>query len=55
MATIRDIARQAGVSIAVVSYVINQGPRAVAPETEARVRQAMEALNYHIPMCPPSN
>jgi len=31
----------------VVSYVINNGPRAVAPETEARVRRAMEALNFH--------
>ena len=47
MATIKDIAKKAGVSTAVVSYVINNGPRAVAAETEARVRQAMEALNYH--------
>jgi DNA-binding LacI/PurR family transcriptional regulator len=47
MPTIRDIARKAGVSTTVVSYVINRGPRPVAPETEARVRQVMELLNYH--------
>jgi len=47
MATIKDIARKANVSTAVVSYVINNGPRAVAPETEARVREAMNALDYH--------
>jgi len=47
MTTIRDIARYAGVSTTVVSYVINNGPRPVAPETQARVRQAMELLNYH--------
>ncbi len=47
MATIRDVARKAGVSVATVSYVINEGTRAVAPATRARVLQAMEALNYH--------
>ena len=47
MATIKDIARHAGVSTTVVSYVINNGPRPVAPETQARVREAMELLNYH--------
>jgi LacI family transcriptional regulator len=47
VATIKDIAHRAGVSIAVVSYVINNGPRSVAPETETRVREVMEALDYH--------
>lgn len=45
MATIRDVAKKAGVSVATVSHVIN-GTRKVAPETEARVRRAMEALGY---------
>lgn len=47
MATIKDIARKAGVSTTVVSYVINNGTRPVALETHARVRQAIELLNYH--------
>ncbi len=46
MATIRDVARAAGVSVATVSHVIN-GTRPVAPETAARVRRTMEALDYH--------
>jgi len=41
-----DVARYAGVSTAVVSYVLNNGPRPVAPRTEARVREAMEVLHY---------
>ena len=41
-----DVARRAGVSTAVVSYVVNEGPRRVAPETAARVRAAVEALDY---------
>jgi LacI family transcriptional regulator len=45
MATIRDVAEKAGVSVATVSHVIN-GTRKVAPETEARVRRAMEELGY---------
>ena len=46
MATIRDVANRAGVSVATVSYVIN-GTRNVAPATAERVRAAMEALDYH--------
>ena len=46
MATIRDVAARAGVSVATVSYVIN-GTKPVAPETAARVRRAMEELDYH--------
>ena len=41
-----DVARYAGVSTAVVSYVVNNGPRRVAPETAARVRAAIEILKY---------
>jgi LacI family transcriptional regulator len=44
--TRRDVARYAGVSTAVVSYVLNNGPKKVAPATEARVRQAIELLRY---------
>ena len=46
MATIRDVARAAGVSVATVSHVIN-GTRPVAPETAERVQRTMEALDYH--------
>jgi LacI family transcriptional regulator len=41
-----DVARYAGVSTAVVSYVMNGGPRKVAPETAARVREAIARLDY---------
>jgi LacI family transcriptional regulator len=47
VATRADVARYAGVSTAVVSYVVNRGPRNVAPETAARVLAAVETLNYH--------
>ena len=45
-ATRADVARYAGVSTAVVSYVVNDGPRRVAPQTAARVRAAIEILSY---------
>ncbi len=45
--THRDVARLAGVSPAVVSYVVNGGPRGVAPETAERVLRAIEELDYH--------
>ncbi len=41
-----DVARLAGVSTAVVSYVVNRGPRPVAKATRERVLAAMEELNY---------
>ena len=41
-----NVARYAGVSTAVVSYVINGGPKSVAPHTAARVRNAIDLLNY---------
>jgi LacI family transcriptional regulator len=41
-----DVARLAGTSPAVVSYVLNGGPRGVSPETRARVLAAIEQLGY---------
>jgi LacI family transcriptional regulator len=45
MATIKDVAKLAGVSFTTVSHVINE-TRAVAPETRARVEEAIKALGY---------
>jgi DNA-binding LacI/PurR family transcriptional regulator len=44
--TQNDVARLAGVSRGVVSYVINNGPRKVAPETHDRVLKAIRELGY---------
>ncbi|HEX8509359.1 MAG TPA: LacI family DNA-binding transcriptional regulator [Propionibacteriaceae bacterium] len=41
-----DVARKAGVSSAVVSYVVNNGPRPVSLETRARVQKAILELGY---------
>lgn len=41
-----DVARYAGVSTAVVSYTLNNGPKPVAAATAARVRNAVEVLGY---------
>lgn len=41
-----DVARLAGTSTAVVSYVVNNGPRPVAPATRERVLAAIEQLGY---------
>ncbi|HXR44081.1 MAG TPA: LacI family DNA-binding transcriptional regulator, partial [Pseudolysinimonas sp.] len=41
-----EVARRAGVSPAVVSYVLNGGPRNVAPETRRRVEEAIASLEY---------
>ena len=41
-----DVARAAGVSTAVVSYVVNNGPRPVSPEARERVEAAIQALGY---------
>ncbi|WP_340560341.1 LacI family DNA-binding transcriptional regulator [Streptomyces sp. GSL17-111] len=41
-----DVARLAGTSTAVVSYVINNGPRPVAPATRERVLAAINELGY---------
>lgn len=40
------VAKVAGVSTAVVSYVLNDGPRPVAPTTRERVLRAIEELGY---------
>lgn len=44
--TQKDVAEKAGVSRSVVSYVINNGPRVVAPETKERVLEAIQELGY---------
>lgn len=41
-----EVARLAGVSPSVVSYVLNGGPRKVAAETRKRVEEAVAALEY---------
>jgi len=46
-ATRDDVARLAKTSTAVVSYVINNGPRHVSDERRQRVLTAMAALNYY--------
>ncbi|WP_051852235.1 LacI family DNA-binding transcriptional regulator [Streptomyces aureocirculatus] len=45
-ATLTDVARRAGSSTAVVSYVMNNGPRPVAAATRERVLAAAAELNY---------
>jgi LacI family transcriptional regulator len=40
------VARHAGVSTAVVSYVLNDGPRPVAESTRERVLKSIEVLGY---------
>ena len=45
--TITDVARESGVSIATVSYVLNNGPRKVDVDTRARVQASMERLKYY--------
>lgn len=45
MATIKDVAREAGVSVATVSRVFNDSQR-VSEETRRRVRQVAERLNF---------
>lgn len=45
MAKIEDVAKSAGVSVATVSRVLN-GVGSVLPETETRVREAVERLEY---------
>lgn len=45
MATLKDVATRAGVSIATVSYCIN-GTHNLRPETRARINEAIAELNY---------
>ena len=44
--TQEDVAKYAGVSRAVVSYVLNNGPRGVSEETRNRVLAAIQELGY---------
>ncbi len=44
--TMADVARRAGTSTAVVSYVVNGGPRPVAAGTRLLVEQAITELGY---------
>lgn len=44
--TQEDVARRAGVSTAVVSYVLNEGTRPVATETRERVLRAIHETGY---------
>jgi LacI family transcriptional regulator len=45
MATIKDVARQAAVSVTTVSHVVN-GTRFVSDDARQRVQQAIDALRY---------
>jgi LacI family transcriptional regulator len=45
MATIREVAERAGVSVSTVSHVLNE-TRFVSPDTKSRVLAAMEELEY---------
>ncbi|HEY6400698.1 MAG TPA: LacI family DNA-binding transcriptional regulator, partial [Blastocatellia bacterium] len=45
--TMKDVAERAGVSLSTVSHVLNK-TRYTAPETESRVLQAVEDLNFHV-------
>jgi len=45
--THKDVAERAGVSVATVSYVLNNGPRLVAPETRVKVEEAIAELGYY--------
>lgn len=42
-----DMARPAGVSTAVVSYVLNGSPKKISPDTAQRVFDAAQRLDYH--------
>jgi DNA-binding LacI/PurR family transcriptional regulator len=46
MVTIKDVARQAGVSVTSASYALN-GTGTISESTRQRVKAAAEALNYH--------
>jgi DNA-binding LacI/PurR family transcriptional regulator len=45
--TRKEVAERAHVSVAVVSYVVNDGPRPVSPQTRLKVERAIEELGYY--------
>ncbi len=47
MATIRDVAKECGVSVTTVSFVLNNSPRPVSAETRRRVTEIARRMNYH--------
>jgi LacI family transcriptional regulator len=46
-ATIKDVARAAGVSVTTVSNVLNGRTGSMTPETHVRVQEAIQELGYH--------
>jgi DNA-binding LacI/PurR family transcriptional regulator len=47
-ATIKDVARAAGVSTATVSFVLNDNPKeSISPEVRRRVLKVAQSLSYH--------
>lgn len=46
MATIKDVAKKAGVSVSTASYALNDIPH-VHPETRKRVKRVAAEINYH--------
>jgi DNA-binding LacI/PurR family transcriptional regulator len=46
MATMRDVARECGVSVATVSYVLNEASVPVRAQTRRKVLEAARRLNY---------
>jgi LacI family transcriptional regulator len=46
MVNIKDVAKEAGVSIAAVSYAMNNRPE-ISEETKKRILEAVKKLNYH--------
>ena len=47
MATIRDVAKECGVSVTTVSFVLNNSPRPVNAETRRRVKEVAHRMSYH--------
>jgi LacI family transcriptional regulator len=52
LANARDVAKASGVSVATVSYILNNKPINIRPETRARVLQAMRDLDYRATAAP---
>lgn len=46
MTTLKDVAEMAGVSVSTISYVLN-GKKKVRPETQKRIDEAIEKLEYY--------